>query len=183
MPFFGSKKKVKLNGRRDANGKLMSLLDLAKKNFPIRSSFFEYQRSKISGVGVVAIRFIPKDERIMEYKGDCIMTEQEYQRRLLQYRCGTRSSSTYVFQVKQNDGLGNRSRCLYVDATVNGNAARYINHSCLPNCVAYQDERQRIIIYAKVDIVVDAELTLDYALSGANNVRCRCGSDNCRRFI
>lgn len=78
-----------MNKRRKANGKLMSLLDLAKKEFPNRSSFYEYRKSKISGVGVFATKRIEKDKKILQYKGDCIKTEQEYQTRLLKYRCDT----------------------------------------------------------------------------------------------
>ena len=73
-----------------------------------------------------------------------------------------------------------------IDAGVNGNEARYINHSCEPNCEAVT-ERRRIWIYALREIEPGEELTYDYNLTGDDDVEsqaeqysCRCGTSSCR---
>jgi hypothetical protein len=74
-----------------------------------------------------------------------------------------------------------------IDAGVGGNEARFINHSCEPNCEAVT-ERRRIWIYALRDIEAEEELTYDYNLtddgeseaSRARHYACRCGAPTCR---
>lgn len=81
-----------------------------------------------------------------------------------------------------------------IDATLNGGYARYINHSCQPNCVARILEGEppnlhlmRVMIIAKKDIEAGAELTYDYhfplEIDLANRVPCNCGSKNCRGYM
>src|SRR5215203_4944288 len=75
-----------------------------------------------------------------------------------------------------------------IDATVRGNAARWINHSCGPNCETEEDDDCRVYIYARRDIEKGEELTYDYKLSvdGKLNkkerafLECRCGKKKCR---
>ena len=74
-----------------------------------------------------------------------------------------------------------------IDASVGGNAARFINHSCAPNCEAIQ-EGDRIFIFAIQNIPPGAELAYDYALQIEANPTparlrqygCRCGAPTCR---
>lgn len=78
---------------------------------------------------------------------------------------------------------------MVIDGARGGNAARFINHSCDPNCEAYVFE-DRLYIYAMRDIVASEELTFDYQLGSvmhdgrarrpATEYRCRCGAANCR---
>lgn len=76
---------------------------------------------------------------------------------------------------------------LVVDAGRLGNEARFINHSCEPNCMAYLDG-DRIFIEAITNIQPGVELTYDYALTREGLSRkawrdlyaCRCGTENCR---
>jgi len=71
---------------------------------------------------------------------------------------------------------------------VRGNAARWINHSCAPNCEPFEDEDDRVFIEARRTIRKGEELTYDYKLSVAGRISalqraaytCRCGEDGCR---
>jgi uncharacterized protein len=75
-----------------------------------------------------------------------------------------------------------------IDAGVRGNAARWINHSCRPNCVPYEDDEGRVFIEAKRTISAGEELSYDYKLNvpGRRSARllanyaCRCGAPRCR---
>ena len=75
-----------------------------------------------------------------------------------------------------------------IDADVRGNAARWINHSCSPNCDTYEDEGGRVFIEARRAIRLGEELTYDYRLSYDGRVgrkvltayACRCGAPHCR---
>jgi len=77
-----------------------------------------------------------------------------------------------------------------IDASVGGNAARFINHSCAPNCEAIQ-EGDRIFIFAIRNIPPGAELAYDYALQIEANPTaarlrkygCRCGAPTCRGSV
>jgi len=75
-----------------------------------------------------------------------------------------------------------------IDATLGGNVARWINHSCDPNCEAFEDGARRIFVEARRTIRPGEELTYDYRLvvEGRMSKReraqyaCRCGSRKCR---
>ena len=90
------------------------------------------------------------------------------------------SCSTYVARL--ND-------LLVVDASEKGSIARYINHSCSPNCVMEMwivDGLPRLGIFASQDIHELEELTYDYKRSSRNlglGTDCLCGSENCKRVI
>jgi len=74
-----------------------------------------------------------------------------------------------------------------IDAGVDGNEARFINHSCEPNCLAVTDKR-RVYIEAKRDISEGEELTYDYNLQLDEQpdaemkarYACHCGTASCR---
>lgn len=76
-----------------------------------------------------------------------------------------------------------------VDATMHGNAARFINHSCDPNCysrVINVEGQKHIVIFALRKIYRGEELTYDYKfpIEDANNkLHCNCGARRCRRFL
>jgi SET domain-containing protein len=77
---------------------------------------------------------------------------------------------------------------MVIDAGVRGNAARWINHSCAPNCKSYEDDDGRVYIEARRAIAPGEELTYDYRLSFDGRITrkiraeyaCRCGSKRCR---
>jgi SET domain-containing protein len=133
------------------------------------------RNSPIHGRGVFALRRIPKDTRIIEYKGNLI-TEKEADRRYS--RIHENSPHTMLFSL---DGG------LVIDATRRGNSARWINHSCAPNC-EIEEEGHRIFIEARRDIRLGDELTYDYNLQiGEKHTKaakrehaCFCGNRRCR---
>ena len=75
-----------------------------------------------------------------------------------------------------------------IDAGRRGNAARWINHSCDPNCETYEDDDGRVYIEARRKISAGEELTYDYLLSWDGRVTrkireafaCRCGTRRCK---
>src|SRR5437867_2955511 len=100
--------------------------------------------SPIHGRGVFALRRIPRGVRIIEYKGKLI-TDKEADRRYS--RMHANSPHTMLFSL---DGG------LVIDATRRGNSARWINHSCAPNC-EIEEEGHRIFIDARRDILAGEE--------------------------
>lgn len=134
-------------------------------------------RSGLHGRGVFARDFIAEGERVIEYVGERI-TKAEAQRReerRLARRAAGRDASVFVFELEGRHDL---------DGAVPGNPARWINHSCAPNCEA-QEDRGRIWIVARRDIAPDEELTFDYgfAPSVAREHPCRCGTAECVGYI
>ena len=97
------------------------------------------RNSSIHGRGVFALRRIPKGTRIIEYKGKLI-TDKEADRRYS--RMHEHSPHTMLFSLEGG---------WVIDATRRGNSARWINHSCAPNC-EIEEEGQRIFIEARRDI-------------------------------
>ena len=75
-----------------------------------------------------------------------------------------------------------------IDASLDGNDARWINHSCDPNCEAIEEEDGGVFIYAMRTIQPGEELNYDYRLSvdgkpskkERKRYACHCGSENCR---
>lgn len=123
--------------------------------------------SGIHGTGVYAAQDIKRGDAIIEYKGEKIPSDE-----------GTRRSEahptlSYIFIL--NDDWD-------IDGNVDGNNARYINHSCDPNCeIDYI--KDHIWIFAVRDIKEGEELAYDYAFDADEKQSCRCGSSECRGYI
>ncbi|MEP7346543.1 MAG: SET domain-containing protein-lysine N-methyltransferase, partial [Gemmatimonadaceae bacterium] len=111
---------------------------------------FIIRESAIQGRGGFATRAIRKGERIAEYLGERI-SWKEADRRYDDTTMGRHH--TFLFSLT--------SRTV-IDAAVDGSDARFINHSCGPNCEAV-DDRGHIYIEALQNISKGAELTYDYA--------------------
>jgi len=132
------------------------------------------RRSDIQGRGVFALRPIRRGSSIIEYIGERI-SHREADRR---HTSDGWSPHTMLFVV---DGK------TVIDATCQGNSARWINHSCRPNCEAVDDEG-RIYIEAIRDIRPGEELTYDYNLlldephtrAAKKAHPCHCGAPRCR---
>ena len=129
---------------------------------------FEIRRSRIQGVGAFAIRRIRKDQRVIE----------EATRRYDDY--GMERHHTFLFEIDDQTTI---------DGARKGNDARYINHSCEPNCEAVLDDG-RVFVYALRNIQPGIELTYDYSYEAdeplAESIRvypCFCGTPNCRGTI
>ena len=139
---------------------------------------FAVRKSPIHGRGVFALTHIPKHARIVEYKGERISHEEAEAR---YGKAHETSPHTLLFTV--NDKI-------VIDAASRGNSARWINHSCSPNCEAV-DEEARIFIEACRDIRPGEELAYDYNLqlgephtpAAKRAHACACGARRCRGTI
>ena len=142
------------------------------------NEWLELRRSPIHGLGGFARRDIPKGTRIIEYAGEKI-SNAEADRRYDDE--AMKRHHTFLF-------ILNSRTC--VDAAYEGNEARFLNHSCAPNCEAVI-ERGHIWIEALTDIPAGAELVYDYQYEDdpeytEEDLRfyaCHCGAPNCRGTI
>lgn len=140
-----------------------------------RQPLFEVRRSPVHGLGAFALRRIRKGTRIVEYLGERV-SHQEADRRYESKDAN--DSHTFLFIVD--------SRTV-IDAGVDGNDARFLNHSCNPNCESVIENR-RVFIEAIRTIEPGEEMTYDYQIQredddppGIDEVfACRCGFPECR---
>ncbi len=120
------------------------------------------KRSKLHGLGVFAGEPINKNKFIVEYAGELIPNKESNKRedKYLNQGC------IWVFRL---------NRAWSRDAHVGGNNARFINHSCTPNCYSYVDvKNKQIWIRAGKHIEPGDELTYDYNTEGDKTIQCRC---------
>lgn len=136
---------------------------------------FVARTSPIHGKGVFALRHIAKGERIVEYKG----------RRISEKAADARypdddDKPAHTFLFLTEDGT-------VIDANRDGNTARWLNHSCAPNCET-EEEDGRIFIDAiraiapGEELVYDYNLVLDEPMTKAlrERYKCLCGARKCR---
>jgi SET domain-containing protein len=142
---------------------------------------FVIRKSRIAGKGAFATRRIRKGQRIIEYIGERISEAESDRRYPDEHKPGKKPHHTFLFAVDDDT---------VIDATYGGNASRFINHSCDPNCEAI-DEDGRIFIFARRNIQPGEELAYDYqyARDSADGpldeamYPCSCGSARCRGTI
>jgi SET domain-containing protein len=127
----------------------------------------EVRDSQIHGGGLFATKAIPAGTRIIEYLGEKITKAQAL------VECG--AGNHFVFTLDDEFDL---------NGNFEWNTARFINHSCAPNCEAELDE-DRVWILALRDIAAGEELTYNYGydLEEYREHPCRCGSKDCLGFI
>lgn len=139
---------------------------------------FEIRPSPIHGLGAFATRRIAEGTRLIEYSG-ARLTPAEADARYPDLPGVVHH--TYLFAIDDD---------VVIDAAVEGNEARFINHSCAPNCDAVIDDG-RIWIEAIRDIGVGEELAYDYAYvleerhtpAAKRRFPCHCGAATCRGTI
>ena len=135
----------------------------------------EVRDSPLHGLGVFAARRIRKGTRIIEYRGERV-SHAEADRRY-EHKDAI-DAHTFLFIVD--------SRTV-IDAGVDGNEARFVNHACQPNCASVIENR-RVFIDAVRAIEPGEELTYDYQIKREPDdppdidsiFACRCGSARCR---
>ena len=128
------------------------------------------RRSRLHGHGVFAAEDINKNTRIIDYAGELVHNSKSGVReaRYLKQGC------IWVFRV---------NRAWSRDAAVGGNIARFVNHSCTPNCwIEIESKRKTIWIRASRHIYPGEELTYDYATVGDHTIQCRC-RPGCRTLL
>ncbi|XP_036423102.1 histone-lysine N-methyltransferase 2A isoform X3 [Colossoma macropomum] len=134
-------------------------------------------RSAIHGRGLFCKRNIEAGEMVIEYAGNVIRSVLTDKR---EKYYDSKGIGCYMFRIDDFD---------VVDATMHGNAARFINHSCEPNCysrVINVEGRKHIVIFALRKIYRGEELTYDYKFpieDASNKLHCNCGARRCRRFL
>jgi SET domain-containing protein len=143
---------------------------------------FEIRPSPMQGLGAFATRFIPAGTRLIEYAGRRL-TPAEAEAAYPDVP-GERHH-TFLFAIE--DEVDGEWVEVVVDAAVDGNAARFINHSCAPNCDAVIEDA-RIWIETIRDVHPGEELAYDYAFvlperhtpAAKRRYPCRCGAPTCR---
>lgn len=171
-------------------------------------------RSPIHGRGLFCKKTIDAGEMVIEYSGNVIRSVLTDKRE--KYYDGKVRSGEWTFEFKIYLLLDQTRKALgaskiqplsflsskgigcymfriddyeVVDATVHGNAARFINHSCEPNCysrVITVDGQKHIVIFASRRIYCGEELTYDYKFpieDASNKLPCNCGAKKCRKFL
>jgi SET domain-containing protein len=128
----------------------------------------DIKTSHIHGTGLFARVSIPPGQRLIEYVGRKIGKEESL------VLC--RNENAYIFSLTDEMDL---------DGNVDWNPARFINHSCSPNCEAEQDDDDRVWIHSRRAISPGEELTYNYGydLIDYRDHPCRCGAPDCLGFM
>ncbi|KAI7495084.1 histone H3-K4 methyltransferase Set1 [Hortaea werneckii] len=164
-----------------ASGNLGTEADVAIRfnQLKKRKKLVKFDRSAIHGWGLYAEENIAMNDLIIEYVGEKVRQKVADLREFRYEKQGVGSS--YLFRMMDDE---------IVDATKKGGIARFINHSCSPNCTAKiirVEGTPRIVIYAMKDIGKNEELTYDYKfereIGSTDRIPCLCGSANCKGFL
>jgi uncharacterized protein len=140
-----------------------------------RTPLVEVRCSPIHGHGVFAACRIPKGATVIEYVGERVshaLVDERYEHK------DPDDGHTFLFTVDEH---------IVIDAGVNGNEARFINHSCDPNCES-SIVGKRVFIEAIRNILPGEELFYDYSIGRDDDdepdvdeiYACRCGAKDCR---
>ena len=135
----------------------------------------QVRRSGVHGKGVFALAPIARDDFIIEYKGEVITWKEALRRHPHDPKD---PDHTFYFHIDDKH---------VIDAKFRGNAARWINHACNPNCEA-DEVGERVFIKALRAIRPGEELFYDYGLiideryspKLKKQFECRCGTRGCR---
>jgi len=145
----------------------------------VAKSHIAVKNSEIHGRGVFVKKDIPKGAAVIEYIGERISWKEALRR-----HPHDPEQPNHTFYFSLEDGR-------VIDANVGGNAARWINHSCKPNCEADEivvDGESRVFIFARRKLLPGEELFYDYSLNldgkltkkEKKDYACYCGSKKCR---
>jgi hypothetical protein len=140
-----------------------------------RGRRIQVRRSGVHGKGVFALQPIAAGEEIITYTGEVITWKEALRRHP---HDPSQPNHTFYFHIDDKH---------VIDGSVGGNAARWINHACDPNCEA-DDTGGRVVVKARRDIAAGAELFYDYGLfieerytaKLKKEFACHCGSPDCR---
>jgi len=148
---------------------------------------YEYIEVKSSGIhrhGVFAKIDIPKNIMLVEYKGNKVTKDEgtrildaTYKKHLTDPE---NHAGTYIFELDEDWDI---------DGDIPNNDAKYINHSCEPNCEMKMEDG-KILIYSARDIKKGEEITYNYGFEinkddpyDFEDQKCRCGSKKCIGYI
>lgn len=141
---------------------------------------WKVKNSKIHGRGIVATKNINKSTKIIQYVGEIVSKKEGDKRsanRIKKYLKSNRTGSVYIFELNKKYDI---------DGFFRYNKARYINHSCNPNCEV-DIENNEIWISSIKKIKKGEELSYDYGFEfdkdDFKDHICKCGSKNCIGYI
>ncbi|GAB0099249.1 hypothetical protein DMENIID0001_150990 [Sergentomyia squamirostris] len=138
-----------------------------------RKKHLRFAKSTIHDWGLFALEPIAADEMVIEYVGQMVRPVVADLRETKYEAIGIGSS--YLFRIDMET---------IIDATRCGNLARFINHSCNPNCYAKVitiESEKKIVIYSKQPIGINEEITYDYKFPLEDEkIPCLCGAQGCR---
>jgi SET domain-containing protein len=162
-------------GAADAVSRSPEVSNAAAKPKADASRRIQVRRSGVHGKGVYALQPIARGERIVEYTGQLITWKEALRR-----HPHDPDDPNHTFYFHIDDGR-------VIDGKYGRNAAKWINHSCQPNCETDEIDG-RVYIKARRAIKPGEELNYDYALvlDGRHTAKikkefeCRCGSRKCR---
>ncbi|XP_045822570.1 uncharacterized protein LOC123915468 isoform X5 [Trifolium pratense] len=139
-------------------------------------------KSGIHGLGLYTSQLISQGRMVVEYVGE-IVRQSVADKREIEYISGRKlqyKSACYLFRI-DNEHV--------IDATRKGGIARFVNHSCLPNCVSKVitvRHLKKVVFFAKRDILPGEEITYDYKFNyedEGKKIPCSCNSKTCRRSL
>ena len=138
------------------------------------------KKSKIHGMGIYASKDIPKNTKIIEYIGEKISKKEgdiRSEKRIKKYLNSKKTGSVYIFELNSQYDI---------DGSKRYNKARYINHSCDPNCEVDIIDGE-IWISSIKKIKKGDELSYDYGYAfdkdDYKDHVCKCGSKFCIGYI
>jgi SET domain-containing protein len=142
---------------------------------PVRGRRLQVRKSGVHGKGVFVVQPIKKGETFIEYTGEVIGWPEALRRHP---HDPDQPDHTFYFHIDEDR---------VIDGLVGGNASRWINHACLPNCEAEEDAG-KIHLKALRNLKVGEELFFDYGLviderhtvALKKRFECRCGAKTCR---
>ena len=130
----------------------------------------EVGKSKIAGKGAFALKPVPAKRKLGNMGGE-IISYKEAQQRV------KKQPGNVLFMVEFDH------EDIALDASINSNELRYINHSCDPNTYMRRAYR-KVEFYTLRPVKKGEELTCDYGETHHDGkLPCKCGASNCRGFI
>ena len=144
-----------------------SALDLTASQGTTETESIIVRQSAIHGTGVFARRDLAKGSQVIEYVGEKIPKDESARR--------IDADNEFIFTLDEEFDL---------DGKVAWNPARFINHSCAPNCEAEVDGHS-VWIIALRDIQAGEELSFNYGydLTDFHEHPCRCGAQQCVGYM
>lgn len=156
----------------------MTTSEATPTNLKTNARRIQVRQSGVHGKGVFALQDIAKGETVIEYIGEIISAQEAEDRHPHDL---SDPNHTFYFQIDEDR---------VIDALHGGNSARWINHSCAPNCKPVIEDA-RVFIKAKRNIAAGEELNYDYGLIIDEPITkkliaqypCWCGSRSCRQTL
>lgn len=145
-----------------------------------KNNIWYVKKSRVHGSGIFACENIKKNKKIIQYIGEKVSRKEgdkRSERRIKKYLNSKKTGSVYIFELNKK---------FDIDGSPAYNKARYINHSCNPNCEVEITNGQ-IWIQSIKRIKKGEELSYDYGYEfdseDYTDHICKCGSKNCIGYI